>query len=67
MITCYICNREAEDNEDFFFDVSDTLTGKDVGERFDTEICIDCIFGWIDSKGFEKINLIRRITNPLYG
>ena len=69
MITCYICKRNPEDNNDFFFDIITTPNGKDedVEGRIDKEICISCVNNWIILNDWQKINLIRRITNPVKG
>jgi len=65
---CAFCQRLPINNEDIFFDVSTSPTGKDdistKLQRIDAVVCVNCIPEWIRLNGFETINLIRRIENP---
>jgi len=63
-VICDMCSMPAE-HSDIFFDVSFSVTGLDI-DREDGVVCAACIMNYINSKTFEKINLIRRIESPYY-
>lgn len=66
-IKCALCNKEVESNEDIYFDVASSITGKDEN-RVDEEVCLDCIYKWINSKdGMTKVVLVRRVGDPFNG
>ena len=58
-IECCQCKKVPISNDDIFFDMAISSTGKDV-ERIDSVICGSCL----ELSSVSTLNLLRRIENP---
>ena len=67
---CDKCKKTPTTNEDYFYDLRATVTGKDsLTEGFftDLNLCRTCMLEWIKLNGFDTVKFVRRIENPMYG
>ena len=64
-MVCDECNSNPEDNDDKFYHVRISNTGRDFAEGMvDKRLCIDCLESYIEDEGVSKIVSIVRIENP---